>query len=145
MNKVIVQVLSAQKPIEKQSDLILLVFRSLVAFAMIRTHGLKKILDIKGTMAHIPDPFGIGGELSAYIAIFANVFCASSVMLGFLTRASAFFILSLTLTGFFLVHWGDPWPIKDTPLIYSIAFFAILCLGPGKYSLDHVISNKINK
>lgn len=137
--------LSAQKPVEKQSDLILLVFRSLVAFAMIRTHGIKKILDIKGTIAHIPDPFGIGGEISAYIAIFANVFCALFVMFGFLTRASALFILTLTLTGFFLVHWGDPWPVKDTPLIYSIAFFAILSLGPGKYSLDHLISKTTDK
>lgn len=136
------QVLSAKLPSPKTINLVLLGYRILVAFAMIRTHGWKKIADFDGTLAHIPDPFGIGATASVYIAIFANVTLAAFVAIGLLTRLSALGILSVTLAGFFLVHFSDPWDVKDTPLIYSIAYGLILLMGPGRYSLDQLLSSK---
>jgi len=122
----------------------LLAFRALVAISMINTHGWKKITDIEGTMEHIPDPFGIGGQLSAYLSIGANIFLAGFVVLGVFTRLSSTGILSVTLVGFFIVHGNDPWPVRDVPLMYSLAFLLILVLGPGKYSLDEKISRQLN-
>jgi len=144
MRRLIMQVLSAKIPGESQVSAFILGFRVLVAFAMIRTHGWKKLTDFEGTVAHIPDPFGIGGDLSAVVSILANVVFALFVAVGFFTRAAALFILSVTVTGFFVVHWGDPWPVKDVPLMYSVTFLLILLLGPGKYSLDHVLSQKLH-
>lgn len=123
----------------------LLAFRAMVSLSMINTHGWKKIKDIAGTMEHIPDPFGIGGALSTYMAIGANIFLAGFVALGLFTRLSAVGILSVTLVGFFVVHGHDPWPVRDVPLMYSLAFLLILVLGPGKYSLDEKISNQFNQ
>lgn len=141
--KQIARLLSVDLPDGDRQGLILLGYRSLVAFAMIRTHGIKKITDIEGEIAHIPDPLGLGGEFTAFMAIFTNLVLTVFVILGFATRLSALGILSVTLSGLFLVHWGDPWPVKDMPLMYSLAYLLILAMGPGKYSLDHFISSKM--
>lgn len=124
---------------DKSLNLALLVFRSLVALSMLHTHGLKKIRDFEGTVAHIPDPFGIGGEASTILAMFANILCTSLVVIGFSTRLAALFILSVTLVGLLIVHANDPWLVKDVPLMYSLSFALIAYLGAGKYSIDYSI------
>ncbi|MEM6830427.1 MAG: DoxX family protein [Bacteroidota bacterium] len=144
MKQLIMQVLSATLPDQKRLSAIILGFRVLIAFAMIRTHGWKKVVDFEGTVQHIPDPFGMGGLASTYISIIVNVGLAGLVAIGLFTRASAIGILSLTLSGFFLVHFNDPWPVKDVPLMYSLAYTLILLVGPGQYSIDHLISKKLN-
>ncbi|BFP41205.1 hypothetical protein FGF1_20500 [Flavobacteriaceae bacterium GF1] len=128
-----------------RSGLGLLFLRFFGAFALIRTHGWPKLMDLEGTMAHIPDPTGLGPTFSAYYAIFANVFCALLVMLGLFTRWASFAVISITLSGLFIVHAADPAKVQDTPLIYSIVFIALIILGSGKYSLDAIIEKKINQ
>ncbi|MEO1053623.1 MAG: DoxX family protein [Bacteroidota bacterium] len=145
MMKAIKQVLPAGFPSENRMSITMLIFRVLVAFAMIRTHGIKKITDIDGEIANIPDPFGFGGEFTAFMAIFTNIVLTVFIALGFFTRLSALGILSVTLSGLFLVHWGDPWPIKDIPLMYSLSYFLILLMGPGKYSIDQFISKRLSR
>ncbi|MGB5818698.1 MAG: DoxX family protein [Saonia sp.] len=120
----------------------LLVYRILLSLSLINTHGLKKILHFDDSVAHIPDPFGLGGEFNTYFAVFANIFCALLVAFGCFTRLAIIPIISITLSGFFIVHFSDPWPIKDVPLMYSLAFLLLLYVGPGKYSLDHRLFNK---
>lgn len=123
-------------------DTILLLFRVLVSLAMINTHGIKKLTNFADTVQNIPDPFGIGGEISTYIALLANIVCPILVILGFATRLAAFQILSVTLIGFFVVHAADPWAVRDVPLMYSLAYLLILLFGAGKYSLDYGLARK---
>ncbi|NRB46985.1 MAG: DoxX family protein [Saprospiraceae bacterium] len=123
-------------------DSILLVFRVLVSLAMINTHGIKKLIYFSDTVENIPDPFGLGGEISAYIAIMANIISPILVIVGLATRLAALQILSVTVIGFFVVHAEDPWAVKDVPLMYSLAYLLIFFFGAGKYSLDHSISKK---
>ena len=115
----------------------------MVSLSMWSIHGLKKALDFAATAKEIPDPFGIVGAASAAIAILANLSATILVALGLFTRPAALLILSVTLTGLFIVHAADPWTIRDVPLMYSLAFGIILILGPGRYSLDHLISQKL--
>ena len=121
----------------------LLFFRVAVSLSLFNTHGLKKALDFAGTAANIPDPLGMGGTISAVVAILANVVATAFIALGLFTRPAALLILSVTLTGLFLVHAADPWTVKDVPLMYSLAFTLIFILGPGELSLDHVITEKL--
>lgn len=120
-------------------DVALLALRVMAAVALLKAHGLPKLLNIQDAMAHIPDPLGFGSTFSTYYAIFANVFCALFVAFGFFTRVSALFIISITLTGLFVVHLTDPANLQDTPLIYSIVFGFIAYVGAGKYSIDYKI------
>ncbi|MEM1337608.1 MAG: DoxX family protein [Bacteroidota bacterium] len=114
------------------------------AFALLRTHGWPKLMDFEGTVAHIPDPIGMGQVFSAYYAIFANVFCAFLVMFGLFTRWASAVVVSITLSGLFIVHATDSAKVQDTPFIYSIVFITLIILGSGKYALDAVIEKKIN-
>jgi putative oxidoreductase len=120
----------------------LLFLRFFGAFALLRTHGMPKLMDLDGTLQHIPDPLGLGPAFSTYYAIFANVICAVLVVFGLFTRWAALAILSITLSGLFIVHAGDPAKIQDTPLVYSILFGSIAILGPGRYSLDYLLTQK---
>jgi len=123
----------------------LLFLRVFGAFALLRTHGWPKLMDLEGTMTHIPDPMGLGQAFSAYYAIFANVFCAFLIMLGLFTRWASFAVITITLSGLFMVHANDPAKVQDTPLIYSIVFITLIILGPGKYALDAQLEKKINQ
>ncbi len=137
--KKILSRITETKTSDNQLGIGLLVLRFLSAIALLRTHGLPKLMDFEGTLQHIPDPFGMGSTFSAYYAVFANVFCAVLVALGLFTRVAALAILSITLSGLFIVHLADPAKVQDVPLIYSIVFGVIAYLGAGKYSLDHKI------
>lgn len=136
-------IISTKVPSAASFDVGMLLFRVTVAFAMIRIHGWKKVVDMEGEMAHMPDPLGLGGELNVLIAIAINLFFAAFVGLGLLTRVFALGILPLTLMGLFMVHLHDPWPMKDAPLMYTMAFGLIALLGPGQYSMDHWILKKL--
>lgn len=118
-------------------DYSLFFFRVLVSLTMINTHGMKKLLNFEDTIQHIPDPMGIGGEISTVVAIIANIVAPLFVILGLGTRLATLPILSVTLMGFFIVHGNDPWAVRDVPLMYSLAYLLIFFMGAGKYSLDH--------
>jgi putative oxidoreductase len=138
MNKVGIYIFKSQ-PNSKTVDISLLVFRVLISLSMINTHGMKKVLNFEETIQHIPDPLGVGGEISAVIAILANIVAPIFVIVGFTTRLATLIILSVTLMGFFVVHGSDPWAVRDIPLMYSLAYLLILFMGAGKYSIDHKI------
>ena len=123
----------------------LLFLRVFAAIALMRAHGLPKLFDFEGTLAHIPDPMGLGQVFSAYYAIFANVICALLLVLGLFTRWATAAIISITLSGLFIVHLADPAKVQDAPLIYSVVFIAIIILGPGKFSLDALFEKKKRK
>ena len=140
--KTTLQKVFSYQPEFLSQDITLLLFRVLVSLSMINTHGMKKLLDFEGTVQHIPDPLGVGGEVSAVIAIMANIIAPIFVILGLGTRLAILPILSVTLMGFFIVHGNDPWPIRDVPLMYSLVYLALFFLGAGKYSLDHKFFKK---
>jgi len=124
-------------------DIGLLLLRLGLAFGLINTHGIKKVLHLSETVEKIPDPFQLGGTTSTIIAILANIVFAVFLALGLFTRASALFILGVTLTGLFMVHLNDPWAIKDVPYTYSVVLTVITLLGAGSYSLDKSLSKKL--
>ena len=138
----IIKTLRASGPAILSQDFTLLLFRVLVSLSMINTHGVKKILDFEGTIAHIPDPIGIGGEASAVMAIIANIVAPVFVIIGLGTRVAILPILSVTLMGFFVVHGNDPWSVRDVPLMYSLSYLTLFFLGAGKYSLDAKLFSK---
>ncbi len=135
MKKILFKTLDPRVDLE-QLSVGLLIYRILISISLINTHGIKKLTDFESSAAHIPDPFGLGGEFSTYFAIFTNIICPIFIILGLFTRLAVLPIVIVTLSGLLFVHYADPWAVKDVPLMYSLAFLTVLYLGPGKYSLD---------
>lgn len=118
------------------NDLSLLIIR-LGSGGMMLTHGLPKINRFFGDgPVKFSDPFGLGPEISLALAIFAEVVCATLVMVGFKVRLTTIPLMATMLTAAFYAHWDDPFVKKELPLLYFLVFLSILILGPGKYSID---------
>jgi putative oxidoreductase len=124
-------------------DFGMLFFRIAIATQLIIVHGLKKI-GIGTEMAEkVPNPFHFPDILNQSLAIASNLIFPLFVILGWYTRLATIPILAITLTGYFVVHWGDPLLVSDIPFMYSLGFLFIFCSGPGIYSIDRFF--KINE
>lgn len=117
----------------------LLVLRVASGALLLFGHGMAKLLNFSERAGVFADPLGVGSGLSLSLAIFAEVFCALAVILGFMTRFAAFPVVFTMLVIMLIVHSGDPWSDKESALLFAIPFVTLLLTGPGKFSLDHVL------
>ena len=121
----------------------MLLFRVIVSIELMAAHGFKKLGIGAPAAEQIPNPLGLPEMLNQGFAIASNLFFPVLVILGLVTRLAVLPILAVTLTGYFILHWHDALLVKDVPFIYSVIYLLILVLGPGKYSVDHVINKKL--
>lgn len=143
MKKVLKSVLNVY-PSTTAFDMGMLFFRVVLSLELIAAHGLKKIGFGVAIAEQIPNPLGLPESVNSLFAISANLFFPILVIFGFLTRLAVVPILAVTLTGYLVLHWNDAALVKDTPFMYSLAYLLVLVLGPGKYSMDFLISNEIS-
>jgi putative oxidoreductase len=87
-----------------------------------------------------PDPFGIGSQLSVILAIFAELLCGVLIAVGFATRFTVIPLIITMATAFFIIHGGDAFGDKEMSFIYLAMYLVIFIIGPGKYSVDKLIS-----
>jgi putative oxidoreductase len=116
----------------------MLFFRISVSIQLMVVHGLKKIGIGTGTVETVPNPFNLTVEFNQFFAIAANLIFPLFVIIGWYTRLATIPILSVTLIGYFVVHWGDALLVSDIPFMYSVAFLFIAFCGAGKFSLDKI-------
>jgi putative oxidoreductase len=99
-------------------------------------HGWGKLTGF-GKMAPLfPDPLGLGSNVSLALAVFAEVFCAAAVILGFFTRLAVIPIAVTMLVAFGIVHAADPFANKELALLYLIPMVTLLFTGAGRFSAD---------
>lgn len=108
----------------------------LTACLAILSHGVPKLMRLEELSRDFPDPLGIGPETSALLIVAAEVGCAGLLLVGFLSRLSAF-ALAVTMLGItFVHHHPDPWSAKELPLLYAAIFASLTMTGPGSVSID---------
>lgn len=113
--------------------------------AMMLTHGIPKLQRLVGNgPIEFMDFLGLGPVVGLSLAVFAEVVCATLVIIGFKTRLAVIPLIITMCTAAFVAHGADPFGRKELPLLYAIAFLVILVLGPGKFSIDSFRSNKAN-
>ena len=121
----------------------LFVFRILVSAELMMAHGLKKIGIGVVQAEQIPNPLCFPETLNRLFAVSANLFFPVMVIVGLFTRIAVLPILAVTLIGYFVVHWNDSLLEKDMPFMYSAVYLLLFVIGPGKYSADHYINQKL--
>ena len=118
----------------------LLVLRvSVAAFMMV--HGYQKLQGIlAGGEIQFGDPIGVGAPLSLYLAVFAEFFCSILLLLGLATRLALIPLIITMLVAVLIVHAPDGFDKKEHGLHFLVVYLFLLVSGPGKYSLDNLIS-----
>ena len=119
------------------ADLGLLVLRMGAGAIMFFSHGLGKLGSISERFHSFSDPYGLGPEITFSVALLAEGICSLLITIGLYTRIAVLPLLVTMGTIVFVVFKDDPWNKKELPLLFFVAFLAILFAGPGKYSLDN--------
>jgi putative oxidoreductase len=136
------------------SILILRVMLGVVMFP----HGAQKLLGwfggfgFSGTLGFFTDKMGIPWII-AFLVIIGESFGAVGLIIGFLTRVSAFGIGCIMIGAIWLVHWPNGffmnWFGKQTGegfeyhLLVLAMSVALMIAGAGKWSVDEIIWQKI--
>ena len=141
--KKFIQDITVIYPAKSRFDLTMLLFRFAISLELMIAHGLKKIGIGVAKAEKIPNPLHIPDVLNQYFAIASNIFFPVLVMIGLFTRLAVLPILTVTLVGYFFVHWNDSLLEKDMPFMYTVAYLLLLAIGPGRYSVDSIITKKL--
>lgn len=133
---------------EKNRDAGILMMRIGIGIAFAFTYGLMKI------QGGVEMWNGIGMTMSNVGVTFAPVvwgFLASVsefgggilLLLGLFTRTAAFF-MAFTMVMASIQHLKslDPWHVAILPMELFSVFMALVFLGAGKYSIDHLIAKR---
>jgi len=79
------------------------------------------------------------------LTVFAELFCSLAPVFGFITRGSAIPLIIAMLTAALVIHGDDPRGKKELALLYLAPYVTLLFAGPGKYSLDRIISRRADE
>ncbi len=126
----------------RSRDLGLLLVRVAAAASVLGAHGWGKLIHFAERSSRFPDPLGLGSEISLGLAVFAEVVCAITLILGLAGRLSAVVLTGLFTVAFFMVHAGDPFGKKELAFVYLVIFTALALTGPGRFSLDGLIRKR---
>lgn len=121
----------------------LLVLRVGIASFMI-VHGYQKLgWLMAGGEIQFGDPIGVGMAASLYLAVFAEFFCSIFLLLGLGTRLALIPLIITMVVAVFIVHAPDGFDKKELGLHYLLVYVFLLVSGPGKYSVDNIISKRL--
>ena len=111
---------------------------------MLMTHGLEKLGNFIELSFTFPDPMGVGKTLSLSLVIFGELCCSLAFILGFLYRLCMIPMIIVMGTAFFYIHEGSIGN-GELAFIYLIVLVLMYIAGPGKYSIDAAIYNRMYK
>ena len=109
------------------------------AGAMMVPHGYGKLKKFSTMSAKFPDPFHVGSTASLSLTIFAEFFCAMLLIVGLFTRLACIPLAIAMSVAVIVSHNGEIFGEGEHAALYLSVFLAILCVGPGRMSLDGMI------
>ena len=120
-----------------KNDLGLLILRLAGAGFLMAAHGVPKLMRyFSDEPIQFGNPIGIGSGPSHFLVMFAEVFCAFLVLIGFKTRWAALPVIIAMLVAGFIAHAADPIGVREKPFLFAAIFLGIFLMGPGGYSID---------
>ncbi|MBT32269.1 MAG: DoxX family protein [Thalassobius sp.] len=112
----------------------------LVAGGSMLSHGFPKLQKVLAGEFQFADPFGLGPEVSLFMAVFAEVICSVLLILGLFTRLALIPLIITMAVAFFLIHGSDDYKVKELAFIYLCMYLSIFFSGAGKISIDQMIN-----
>jgi putative oxidoreductase len=120
---------------ETSFNIAVLIIRVTFGLLLLINHGIDKLKHFAEKQSSFPDPLHIGHMPSLMLVLFAEVFCTVFVVLGLFTRIMAIPLVISFAVIVLLVNKSYSGPAEGGVFFFA-AFFSILLMGPGKYSID---------
>lgn len=117
----------------------LLTIRFVAGFLMM-THGYAKIENFSKYAEAFPDPLGVGSSISLSLIIGAEFFASIFLILGLFTRLALIPLIFGMGVAVFVIHGADPMQVKELAVIYMVIYIGLIISGPGKFSIDRLLS-----
>ena len=112
---------------------------------MLLYHGVEKIIHFDEFSQHFMDFAGLGPKYSLILSIFAEAGCSMALMVGFLCRLSMIpLIVNMSMAAFFAMPHAS-YNMMELPLLYLLGFVILYLAGPGKFSIDYLIREKLDQ
>ena len=111
--------------------------------ASLMTHGYGKLMNYESLSTKFMGHMFLSSEFTLSLVIFAELFCAFFVLIGFGTRIFSIPVMYNFIIAITVAHAGDPFGKMEKAVLFFTVFIALFILGPGKYSVDYYISKKI--
>ena len=105
-------------------------------------HGLDKMTNFNELSYTYPSVFGFGSYMTLMLSIIVEFACSMFFMVGCLTRIFLIPMIISMAVAFFDIHDGMM-PDGELSLIYFIVFLGVFIVGPGRYSVDYLIDQKV--
>ncbi|MBP3299688.1 MAG: DoxX family protein [Muribaculaceae bacterium] len=127
-------------------------FLRLFVGIMLMQFGLRQLSGFAETADSFPAVLGMNSEWSLIVMITIEIVCSLCIMAGFLTRVScvppfvAMLIAEITLIAgnVDMTMMVQPWYQQNyLPIMFMGIFFFLFIVGPGKISVDYLISLRI--
>ena len=127
----------------KGVSLLILVVR--VVFGILFfTHGLDKLMNFNEIVGQYPNVMGFGSYMTLMITIFCEFCCSLFFIAGLLVRIMTIPMIIAMGVAFFDIH-DAILPEGELALIYFIVFIILYITGPGRFSADYLIDNRLKK
>jgi putative oxidoreductase len=134
---------SSTKIDSKSANIGLLLLRVCAGLTMAFGHGLGKLPPSDGFIGMIQGKMGLPlPTLMAWLAGLGEFLGGLFMAIGIMTRPSALFMAAVMFMAVFNFHLADPFAAKEKGLLFFIIGLTVVFTGPGKFSLDNIISNR---
>lgn len=118
----------------------MLLIRIFSAGYLLINHGYTKLMRYNEMQHTFYNFLGIGSKTSLVLVIFAEVLCSLFVLFGIFTRLTVIPIIITMIVAIFGAGSGKEFPEFEMAFLYLACFSTILLCGPGKVSVDALIS-----
>lgn len=119
----------------------------LIAGALMIHNGLDKLTDVQGFADNVVSFIGLPFPVFfTYCAAYVEIISAVLLIFGLLTRLNALALLGTMAVAIFFHIKADGLQIPplETASLYAGFYAFFLVNGPGKWSLDHWITNQLS-
>jgi len=117
----------------------MLVLRLGLGILMIKI-GYDKLNNFNAMKGEFMNFMGIGSTASLALVVFAEFFCSALLILGLATRLATIPLIITMCVVVFKVGNADVFGNAMTATLFLIGYITILIAGPGKASVDGMIS-----